>query len=57
MNIVFLVDLAVDWVNDKIYFVDDDYHLGVLDPVNFYHQVLIDTSELPRSIVLDPLSR
>ena len=52
--------LAVDWVNDKIYFTDADLDIvGVYDPVGFYYTALINTgsSTSVRAIVLDPNTR
>ena len=61
-NIKFLGHLAVDWMNNKIYFTHYSSHvrnniLSVLDPVNFYYKALVNTTEYPISVVLDPISR
>ena len=52
--------IAVDWVNNKVYFTDVELDIvGVFDPVRFYYKVLIRTGSLsqPRAVVLDPNNR
>ncbi len=52
--------LAVDWINNKIYFTDVDLNIvGVFDPVGFHYRVLVQLDSLaqPRAVVLDPSNR
>ncbi len=52
--------LAVDWVNNKIYFTDAGLNIvGVFDPIGFHYRVLVrsDSTAEPRAIVLDPNNR
>ena len=52
--------IAVDWVNNKVYFTDARLNIvGVFDPVGFHYSVLArsDSSARPRAIVLDPSNR
>ena len=52
--------IAVDWVNNKIYFTDVDLDIvGVFDPVRFHYRVLVRTGALsqPRAVILDPNNR
>ena len=58
--ITFSEGIAVDWVNNKLYFTDRSLDIvGVFDPINSYYTVLIETGQLsePRAIVLDPEKR
>lgn len=60
-NIIACPDgLAVDWINNKIYFTDAGLDIvGVFDPVGFHYRVLVrsDATAEPRAIVLDPFNR
>lgn len=57
--VTFSVDLAVDWVTNKLYFTDSGLQVvGVFDPVNMYYKVLISTNiDEPYAIALDPTNR
>lgn len=52
--------LAVDWINNKVYFTDAGLNIvGVFDPVGLHYRVLVQSEATaePRAIVLDPNSR
>ena len=55
--------LSVDWINDKIYFVESNYgtgndYIGVLDFVNNHFMKLITTSVGNlEDVVVDPTTR
>lgn len=55
--------LSVDWINNKIYFVDDRYYtrgndyIGVLDITNSQYKRLITSAGNLQDIIVDPTTR
>lgn len=50
-------DLAVDWINDKLYWTDGFYaRIGVLDLESLQQRALVEigAQSQPRAIVVDP---
>ncbi len=57
---LFLEDVAVDWINNKVYFTDSALQIvGVFDPVSLVYTILVHTgpSSKPFGIVVDPSNR
>ena len=51
-------DLSYDWVEDKLYFVDDLLGVGFVDPVTSVYTILIEHPPArPTGIAVDPYER
>lgn len=56
---MYVAGLAVDWVNDKLYWTDIETGLIEVSELDGSHRKLLFSTNLekPRAIALDPLSR
>ena len=54
----YAVDLSMDWISDKLYYVDNLYrHIGVVDLATNQYKILVSNADITYYIIVNPTTR